>query len=804
MCGIGAILDPAGTAAADAGRRMTAALRHRGPDGDGVDRSARPRSSTRAWRSSTSAGGDQPLHSEDGACSVVVNGEIYNHLELRAELEAHGPHVRDPLRLRGRSSTPTRSTGADCVRHLNGMFAFALWDGRERRLVAARDPFGVKPLYWWTRRPPGGARVRDRRPARRRAWSSRGSTARRSTTTSPAASCRARARCSRAISKLPPAVAPRRARGRPAAVSSYREAPGEPFADAERRRARRRARRPLHRRGRAPDDVRRPVRRVPLRRRRLGRDRGGDGAARPTQPPDAPSRSASPATATCSTSATTRPSRRALIGTDHHDTAHGAGRLPRRAGRCVRHLEEPCGIPSAPALMQLSRFAAQDVKVVLSGQGADEPHGGYGRHQAAAALGAGAPGSGRSRRRCARRAGLAPRQRARAPRRAAARATCPTPSASCGWSRSPTRTSAHGLVGGRRRGRRRRAASRSPRTCSATSRDRGARRAGALPRHAPLPPRRPADLRRQDVDVGEPRAARAVPRRRADAVRRADPGRARACARARASASTAGRWRGCCPPELGEPAQARLLDPLRHVAAGVARRGGRSAATRPAARSAGWSTRARSARLVAAHRGGPRRPQAHPLLPARAVRVAPRVRRGRRARSRPRPRSERGKPRLLYVHSRKASFVEIDREILAERYEVEDWYQPGRVPNLFRLVPAVIRADLVFGWFASWHTLLPDHARLAAAQAVGADRRRLRHGEHARHRLRLPAGRPAALGEPLDHEARRPAGDELELQPQRDRGQHADPAGAGHRDPPRRARPVRPARPGDARASRWR
>jgi asparagine synthase (glutamine-hydrolysing) len=55
--------------------------------------------------------------------------------------------------------------------------------------------------------------------------------------------------------------------------------------------------------------------------------------------------------------------------------------------RCVPRLEEPCGIPSAPALLQLSRFAARDVKVVLAGQGADEPHGGYGRHQAAALLG---------------------------------------------------------------------------------------------------------------------------------------------------------------------------------------------------------------------------------------------------------------------------------------------------------------------------------------------------------------------------------------------------------------------------------
>jgi len=65
------------------------------------------------------------------------------------------------------------------------------------------------------------------------------------------------------------------------------------------------------------------------------------------------------------------------------------------------------------------------------------------------------------------------------------------------------------------------------------------------------------------------------------------------------------------------------------------------------------------------------------------------------------------RPRILYVHSRKASFVAIDREILAERYEIEDYYQPGRVPNLPKLVPALLRADLVFGWFASWHTFLP-------------------------------------------------------------------------------------------------
>ena len=63
--------------------------------------------------------------------------------------------------------------------------------------------------------------------------------------------------------------------------------------------------------------------------------------------------------------------------------------------------------------------------------------------------------------------------------------------------------------------------------------------------------------------------------------------------------------------------------------------------------------------------------------------------------------------RILFVYSRRASFVAIDREILAERYEVRDWYQPGRVPNLAGLLPALLRSDLVFGWFASWHTFFP-------------------------------------------------------------------------------------------------
>ena len=109
---------------------------------------------------------------------------------------------------------------------------------------------------------------------------------------------------------------------------------------------------------------------------------------------------------------------------------------------------------------------------------------------------------------------------------------------------------------------------------------------------------------------------------------------------------------------------------------------------------------AEAARLVAEHRSpGAPTTRTSSLLPARAVGVAPRLHRGARARGRVK--------RVLFVHSRKASFVAIDRGFLAERFEIDDLYQPGRVPNPLKVVRGVLRADLVFGWFASWHTFLP-------------------------------------------------------------------------------------------------
>src|SRR5579875_3251609 len=126
---------------------MNAALWHRGPDGGGIHLDGPAALAARRLAIIDLAGGDQPMLTADGELCVVQNGEILNHLELRAELERQG------VRFRTRCDTEVllhlyRREGPGFVSRLRGMFALALWDRGAGRLLLARDRFGIKPLYY--------------------------------------------------------------------------------------------------------------------------------------------------------------------------------------------------------------------------------------------------------------------------------------------------------------------------------------------------------------------------------------------------------------------------------------------------------------------------------------------------------------------------------------------------------------------------------------------------------------------------------------------------------------------------------
>jgi len=149
MCGITGIFNVDGApVSVSVLKRMTDAVQHRGPDGEGV------------WTSSfvgfghrrlaildLSALNHQPMQSTDGTVVLVYNGEIYNFQNVRVELEAKG------YQFRSKGDTEVllnayHAWGDECVTRFNGMFAFAIWDHRRHRLFIARDRYGIKPLYY--------------------------------------------------------------------------------------------------------------------------------------------------------------------------------------------------------------------------------------------------------------------------------------------------------------------------------------------------------------------------------------------------------------------------------------------------------------------------------------------------------------------------------------------------------------------------------------------------------------------------------------------------------------------------------
>lgn len=150
MCGIAGTLTFGGRRAPTSEsviRAMTAAIDHRGPDDDGIYLSPPVALGHRRLSIIDLSTGRQPLSNEDGTVWVVYNGEVYNYRELTTWLKAKG-HV-----FRTTSDTEVivhlyEELGEECVRRLQGMFSFALWDSRQQKLVLARDRVGIKPLYY--------------------------------------------------------------------------------------------------------------------------------------------------------------------------------------------------------------------------------------------------------------------------------------------------------------------------------------------------------------------------------------------------------------------------------------------------------------------------------------------------------------------------------------------------------------------------------------------------------------------------------------------------------------------------------
>ncbi|HEX5071206.1 MAG TPA: asparagine synthase (glutamine-hydrolyzing) [Vicinamibacterales bacterium] len=152
MCGIAGIFGvdrPIGPDMHAAVRRMTTAIAHRGPDGDGFYDNDRVSLGHRRLAIIDIAGGHQPISNEDGSCWIIFNGEVYNYRDIRPELEARGHRYRTV------SDTETilhayEEYGPACVDKLEGMFAFVIYDGRRNELFAARDRLGKKPFFYTT------------------------------------------------------------------------------------------------------------------------------------------------------------------------------------------------------------------------------------------------------------------------------------------------------------------------------------------------------------------------------------------------------------------------------------------------------------------------------------------------------------------------------------------------------------------------------------------------------------------------------------------------------------------------------
>jgi asparagine synthase (glutamine-hydrolysing) len=354
-------------------RQMASAIAHRGPDDDGFHVDGELALGMRRLSIIDLAGGAQPMENEDGTVWVISNGEIYNFRELRGELEAHG-HVFST-----RSDTEVivhayEEWGLGAFAHLNGMFGTALWDASERRLVLARDPFGIKPLYYWD---DGstlvfGSELRALfcHPNVPRGVDMRGLSAFLSLSFVPSPRTAFTGIC-----KLPPGHLLICNRNGLRLERFYQSTP-EPFDEPEEDLV------DLLQDVMARAIERQMVADVPVGVMLSGGTDSAMVATIMSQVSSTPIQSFTVGFGGDFSKNELEPARRtaAWLGASHHAVVIPSDEFADILPESVWHLEEPIASASTFAFYRVCELAGPHVKVVLMGQGADEPFGGYPRH----------------------------------------------------------------------------------------------------------------------------------------------------------------------------------------------------------------------------------------------------------------------------------------------------------------------------------------------------------------------------------------------------------------------------------------
>jgi asparagine synthase (glutamine-hydrolysing) len=381
MCGVAGFVTvaPASGSVVILGR-MTEALRHRGPDDFGFYHDDWAHLGHRRLSIIDVAGGHQPISNEARTLWITYNGEIYNHGELRPALEKAGH------RYQTRSDTETivhayEQHGADCLALFRGMFAFALWDAGNRRLFCARDRLGIKPFYYYW-------------DGRLFAFASEIKALFEHPAISPglddevlpevlafgyASGERA---LFRGIRKLMPGhhltldlmeAAPE------PAIEQYWDVPGEPDSEDRGRREW-----IAETRGRLEESVRmRLMSDVPLGMFLSGGVDSSAIAALLKRSTDGPVKTFAVGYRQSKFSELSYAARVArTIGTEHYETTVGMDDFLGALPRLIWHEDEPLAWPSSVSLYFVSKLAAEQVKVVLTGEGSDELFAGYERYRA--------------------------------------------------------------------------------------------------------------------------------------------------------------------------------------------------------------------------------------------------------------------------------------------------------------------------------------------------------------------------------------------------------------------------------------